>query len=137
MQPSGGTLSIVAVDIGSFEHDIVLQNPSGAPTPIDDGGFTQEYADLVPLWWASITPASARDLERHVSSTIAAQASHLVRMQYLAGVTTQTRVLLPAPTFQSRPDDDDWTGQILQVTGVENPKLQGVELVLACVESVQ
>jgi head-tail adaptor len=126
----------LTVDIGSYQHDVVLRNPDGPPVPDGDGDFTQPFTDLAALWWASIKPATARDLERVVAGTVLATATHIVRMQYLAGVTTKTEVLMPAPTFASRPEDEDWSGRTLHVTGVTNPDEANVELVLACAEVV-
>jgi len=110
------------MDIGALDKDILLQNPS-TPVPDGDGGFTQTFTDLAPVWWASIKPATARDLERSVSGTVLSTATHLIRMWYLAGVTTKTRVL--------------WNGRTFNVTGVTNVDENDVELILACAEVVE
>jgi SPP1 family predicted phage head-tail adaptor len=72
--------------------------------------------------WASIVPATARDLERVVAGTVQSSATHLVTIRYLAGVTTKTRVV-----FGSR---------LFSVTGVQNPEERNISLVLVCQESV-
>jgi SPP1 family predicted phage head-tail adaptor len=105
---------------GELRHLITLQTPSTA-TPDGDGGFTNTWADLATVW-ASIVPATARDLERVVAGTVQSSATHLVTIRYLAGVTTKTRVV-----FGSR---------LFSVTGVQNPDERNISLVLVCQESV-
>jgi SPP1 family predicted phage head-tail adaptor len=108
------------VRAGELRHLITLQTPSTA-TPDGDGGFTNTWTDLATVW-ASIVPATARDLERLVAGTVQSSATHLVTIRYLAGVTTKTRVV-----FGSR---------LLSVTGVQNPEERNISLVLVCQENV-
>jgi SPP1 family predicted phage head-tail adaptor len=108
------------MDIGAMRHRITLQTPSTA-TPDGDGGFTNTWAALATVW-ASIVPATARDLERVVAGTVQSSATHLVTIRYLAGVTTKTRVV-----FGSR---------LLSVTGMQNPEERNISLVLVCQEIV-
>jgi SPP1 family predicted phage head-tail adaptor len=101
---------------------VVLQNP-GTSVPDGDGGFTQTWSDLSPrTMWASIAPATARDLERVAAGTVLSSATHIVTMPYHAQVTTKTRI-----TFN---------GRTLNVTGVSNPDERNRELILACTELV-
>jgi SPP1 family predicted phage head-tail adaptor len=108
------------VRAGELRHLITLQTPSTA-APDGDGGFTNTWTDLATVW-ASIVPATARDLERVVAGTVQSSATHLVTIRYLAGVTTKTRVV-----FGSR---------LLSVTGVQNTDERNISLVLVCQESV-
>lgn len=104
---------------GTLRHLITLQTPASAPD--GDGGFTDTWTDLATVW-ASIVPATARDLERVVAGTVQSSATHLVTIRYLAGVTTKTRVV-----FGSR---------LFSVTGVQNPEERNISLVLVCQEIV-
>jgi SPP1 family predicted phage head-tail adaptor len=108
------------VRAGELRHLITLQTPSTA-APDGDGGFTNTWTDLATVW-ASIVPATARDLERVVAGTVQSSATHLVTIRYLAGVTTKTRVV-----FGSR---------LFSVTGVQNTDERNISLVLVCQESV-
>jgi head-tail adaptor len=108
---------------GQKRHLVSLANP-GAPLPDGEGGFTQSWAALTPSeMYAEIKPATARDLERVVASTVASTASHLVTMDYHPQVTTETRV-----TFGIR---------VFSVTGVGNPEERNRDLILACSEKVE
>jgi SPP1 family predicted phage head-tail adaptor len=91
--------------------------------PDGDGGFTDVPVPLSPpSLYAEIKPATARDLERLVSSTVQSTASHLVTIDYHPQVTTKTRVVFGARVFA--------------VSGVTNPEERNRELVLACTEVV-
>lgn len=107
------------MDVGSLRHLVTLQSPT--KTFDTDGGYTEAWAPLSPSQvWASIKPATARDLERAVAGTVQAAASHLVAMRYHSGVTTKTRII--------------WGTRILAVQGVQNVDERNAELVLACEE---
>jgi SPP1 family predicted phage head-tail adaptor len=112
------------MDIGALRHRITLQTP----TSVSDGdsGFIDRWppdgGTTLATVWASIVPATARDLERVVAGTVQSSATHLVTIRYLAGVTTKTRVV-----FGSR---------LLSVTGMQNPEERNISLVLVCQESV-
>lgn len=110
------------MDIGALRHAVTVQNPL-PPVKDADGGYTTAWADLATQWWASIQPATVRSLERAVAGTVVSAATHLVRMRYLPGVTTATRIL-----FGTR---------VLNVTGVQNQDERNIELVLVCEEAVQ
>lgn len=110
------------MDVGSIRHRVTLQNP-GVDVPDGDGGYTQVPAPLVPPQvWASIVPATAREMERVVANTVETSATHLVRVRYHPGITTETQVL-----FGSR---------VFYVTGIQNIEERNVELVLVCTERV-
>jgi SPP1 family predicted phage head-tail adaptor len=108
------------MDIGAMRHRITLQTPAAA-TPDGDGGFTETWTALATVW-ASIVPATARDLERLVAGTVQSSATHLVTIRYLAGVTTKTRVVFGTRLFS--------------VTGMQNPEERNISLVLVCQEIV-
>jgi SPP1 family predicted phage head-tail adaptor len=105
---------------GQKRHLVTLENP-GPSVPDGDGGYTQTWASLGSRY-AEVKPATARDLERTIAGTVLSTASHIVTLDYQAGVTTATRVL--------------FKGRTLSVTGVANPDERDVDLVLVCVEVV-
>lgn len=106
------------MNIGQLRHKVTLEGP-GPSVPDGDGGFTTVWTVLARVW-ADIRPATPRDLERRVASTVQATASHIVVIRWLPGVTTATRIKFGTRTFE--------------VTGVQNPEEQDVSLVLACEE---
>ena len=104
---------------GRRRHYVTIQTVT---TPADnDGGFTDTPATLFQVR-AAVEPATARQLERVAAGTVIAQATHLVTVPYLAGITTKTRVL-----FGTR---------VLHVLGVSNADEASRELQLVCVEVV-
>lgn len=107
---------------GERRHYVTLANP-GTPAPDGDGGFT---ATVVPLFpegvYAQILPATARDLERLAVGTVITTATHIVRMPYHAGVTTQTVIT--------------YNGRRLAVTGVANNEERNRETICTAVEMV-
>jgi head-tail adaptor len=108
-------------------HRLTLENPSGSPVPDGDGGFTQPYAVLSPsVVYASIRPATARDLERVVSNAVQSTASHIIECDYHSGVTSQTRVSWTGPR--------DGQAHVGVVTGVQDPDERNVDMVLAVEE---
>jgi SPP1 family predicted phage head-tail adaptor len=117
------------MDIGALRHRIVLENP-GTPVPDGDGGFTQTWQPLFPSpVWASVAPASSRDLERVGArservgeGSAISTATHIVMMRYHSGVTTKTRITFHGRTFN--------------VTGVANPDERNIETVALAVEVV-
>jgi head-tail adaptor len=100
-----------------------LQAP-GPPVLDGDGAYTPGIpTDLTPaLVWASIVPATARDLERLVGGTTLAQQAHIIRFPYHPGVTTETQITFGTRTFN--------------VKGVENPRERNIETIVACTEVV-
>jgi head-tail adaptor len=111
------------MDVGALRHLVTLENP-GVDVPDGDGGYTQVDADLIPdQVWASIVPATARDMERVVANVaVQTTATHLVRVRYHPGITTQTKVL--------------YGTRVLYVTGIQNVDERNIELVLVCTERV-
>lgn len=109
------------MDIGALRHQVTLQGP-GTAVSDGDGGYTQTPAAIGTVF-ASIQPATARDLERIVANVEQSNASHLVTIRYRDDVDTTTQVL-----FGTR---------VLKVTGVQNPDERNISLVLVCTEIVQ
>lgn len=111
------------MNIGALRHLVTLEGP-GTAVPDGRGGYTQVPTPLSPSQvWAEIKPATARDLERRMASTVQSTASHIVTMRYHPQVNTTTRI-----TFGTR---------VFNVTGVQNIDERNVELVIAVEEVVQ
>lgn len=108
--------------IASRNKRILFQNPGGA-VPDGDGGFTQAWVDLLPRAFGHVAPATARSLERVAAGSVIATATHVVTVPYRSGITTKTRIA--------------FEGRTLNVTSVQDPNEQHVELVLTCEEVVQ
>jgi len=107
---------------GDYRHTVTFQNP-GPAVPDGDGGYTQSWVDLVPASWrVSITPATARDLERVAAGSVISSASHLVRGDFHPDVTTKTRIV--------------FDGRQFSITGKQNPDERNVTMELLAVEVV-
>lgn len=110
------------MNAGELRHWVTLQNP-GAEVPDSEGGFTVTNVDLTPAQvYASIQPATARNLERIVANVEQSKASHIITIRYHPEVTTETRVV--------------YGDRIFQVTGIQNPDERNIALLLACEEIV-
>jgi head-tail adaptor len=105
---------------GLQRHLVTIEEPA-SPVPDGDGGFTEVWS-VIGARWTHILPATARDLERFTASTIVATATHLLTMDYLAGVTTRSRVVFGSRRFS--------------VQGVMNPEERNIDTILACAEVV-
>lgn len=114
------------MNIGALRHRVTLRTPA-APVPDGEGGYTQTPTTLASRVPASVVLATARSLERLAANTVASMASHLVTLRYLAGVTTKTELVF----------HDGATDRPMSITGLFDTEERHVELVLACVESVQ
>lgn len=114
------TMIAPRASIASRPHQVTLSNP-GAPVPDGEGGSTQTPVTLATVM-ASIVPATARDLERITSGTVLAQASQVVTIPYVPGVTSRTSV--------------QFKGRVLSVLGITNPEERNIELILVCTEVV-
>jgi len=111
------------MEIGTLRHLVTLEAP-GTAVADGDGGYTQVYTALTPpKVWASIEPATARDLERVAAGTVISTATHVIRCRYHAGIDTQTRIRFNDRTFS--------------VTGVQNIEERNRELEIVAVEIVQ
>jgi head-tail adaptor len=112
---------------GELRHRVTLETPSAAISN-GDGGFVhpEPWPVLAYRIAANVKPASARDLERLVSGTVQSSASHLVKIRYMSGVTTQERLVY-----------HDITDRAMAITGVIDLEERHVWLVLSCEETVQ
>ena len=109
--------------LGTYRHRVTLATP-GDPIPDPDGGFTEVMLPLDPPDWdCSIAPASARTLESFGAGSVIAQATHLLRGRYHAGITTEAVV--------------GFEGRTLNVLFVANRDERSIETVLVCAEVVQ
>lgn len=109
---------------GALRHRITIELPAAA-VPDSEGGFTQTWSALASRIPASVTPATARDLERVVANTVQSTASHLVTLRYLAGVTTKARLIF-----------HDRTDRTFSIQGIHDPEERHLRLNLACEEVV-
>lgn len=107
---------------GTRRHYVTLTAP-GITTPNSDGGYTQTTVWLQPpTAYASIMPATARDLERVAAGTVIATSTHVIALPYHPGVTTQTVIT--------------YNGRTFHVTGVSNPNEMNRETICTAVEVV-
>jgi head-tail adaptor len=106
--------------IASYRHRVTVQNP-GPPVADGQGGYTEGWNDAVPpVLDVSITPATARDLERIAAGTVLTQATHLIRGRYHPQISTASHLLFGARVFA--------------VIYVGNPEERNTEIVLVCAE---
>jgi head-tail adaptor len=78
--------------IGAYRQRVSVEGPE-VPVPDGDGGYTEGWGPLDPADWdCAIAQASARDLERIGAGTVLSQATHLVKGNYHAGLTTKARL---------------------------------------------
>ena len=77
--------------------------------PDGEGGWIEGWADLDPPDWAiSITPATARDMERVAAGTVITSATHLITGRWRPDITLKTRIL--------------FEGRIFHITAIRNPQ---------------
>ena len=100
---------------GPLRHRIQIQNRS---LLVDEFGEESQVWATVATVWASVEPLSGRELL--AAQQVQGETTHRVRMRYLAGVTSSSRVL-----FNLRPFD---------VRSVINKNEAGVSLELLCTE---
>jgi head-tail adaptor len=97
-----------------------LQNP-GPAIPDSEGGFTTAWTDCDPAHlFLSISPATARELERIAAGTVLATATHIVKGPFHPQVGVQTRLI--------------YRGRVFNVTGGGSPDERRVEMELVVVE---
>jgi head-tail adaptor len=109
-----------ATGIGARPHRVTFQNP-GPATPDGDGDYTQAWMPLNPAsMYVRIRTATTSDLEHVAAGTVTTLATHIIEMPYHPQVTSRTRIVFGARTFN--------------VVGVENPEERNVSLVLLVAE---
>ncbi len=101
--------------IGALRHSVTIQTPS--LTADGDGGQSTTWATLATVF-AAIEPVS--QVERQSNQTVLSLSTHVIRVRYLAGVTTKSRVVFGA--------------RIFGIDGVENVAERSAELRLSCTE---
>ena len=106
--------------IGEYRHVVRFQSVTTVPD--GDGGQTDVWTDLDPLWHVAIQPATVRDLERQAAGTIVATATHIIRGRYRPDVTVKDRML--------------FDGREFRITGVASPKEKKLELWIFAVETI-
>lgn len=116
----------VQTPTGARHCRLHLQGP-GASVPTGDGDYTDAWGDLNPPFvYGSLETATAGNLERFAAATIAAAASHLIRIPFHREMTTHCRIQY----------DDPFLGRVrtFNVSNVTNPGEDHRELVIACEE---
>ena len=109
---------------GELRHRVTLQNPTDVQD--GEGGFTQTWSTFASRIPAQVLPATVRNLERVVASSVQAHASHLVKIRYRPHVSTKTRVIW----------HDLGSDCTLSATGVSDTHAAHIGLVLTCDEVV-
>jgi head-tail adaptor len=106
---------------GQRRHPIRLVGTGDA---VQDGTGGWTYPAAGPLSpekvWATISPATAADLERLGGGTVVAQATHVLRFPYHPGVTTGTQIIFGTRSFST--------------IGVSNPGERNLETVVLAQE---
>lgn len=118
------------IDPGILRDRVTIDNPS-AVTSDGDGGPSRLWPPdggvrLGARLPANVEPALARSLERLVAKTSESNASHIVTVRYIGGVTTQSRV-----TWHDGGGD-----RTLYVNGVSDMEGRHVVLALSCAEAI-
>jgi head-tail adaptor len=113
---------MIRVPRGQFRHRLTIETP-GDEVPDGAGGWTSTPAVLADID-GDIRPAPVREMERVISGTVQATASHLVTFDYLPGVTVESTI-----TFH-----DDTGDRRFTISGLTDPEERHVYLVCACEE---
>lgn len=118
------------MNFGTLRHRVTLDNPS-PPQSDGDGGETQLWPPDGGVRVGTRVPASVETpelgtLEHPIAKTSEAVGTHTVRLRYLPGVSTQTRV-----TFH-----DGAIDRTLWVNGVADEESRHAILALTCREQV-
>jgi head-tail adaptor len=116
---------MITISAGRRIHRLTI-TAEGPSVPDGQGGFTRTPVTVAAGIRGEIKPATARDLERVIGSTVQATASHLVTIPYVAGVKTNAQVIF----------HDIGGDRTFSVTGVYDQEERHVELVLTCEETV-
>src|SRR5262245_33328416 len=108
---------------GERRHLVHVWGPGTSAAADSEGNWTSTIVPLTPdTWWVSITPASARELERLAGGTTVTTATHVVEGIYRADVTTQSQIVFRNRTFY--------------VGGLVNPEERNIRLICLCQEMV-
>lgn len=108
--------------IGHYRHHGIVQDPT-APAADGEGGWIEGWADLVPPDWpVSITPATARDIERIAAGTVITSATHTIEGRWRPDISTKSRVL--------------FDGRIFHITGIQNVEERDITLRLLAEEQI-
>lgn len=108
--------------IGLRPHHVIVEIP-GTSMPDGDGGYIDGAPVALGDGYARIQPATGADMERIAPGTVLSDASYIVTLPWLAGVTTLARIRL-----------DD--GRVFAVTGRSNREERDADLVMVCTEMV-
>jgi len=106
------------VNPGRLRHRVTIQRPA-ASSPLNGFGEPGGPAVTFAAAYASIQALQGREFE--AAQRLWADARFLVELQYLAGVTTEMRIL-----------DDE--GRTLNILDVEDPEGNRARLVMYCSE---
>jgi len=101
---------------GERRHQVALQSVTRANA---SEGYTETWTTYATVW-ASVTPATASQIDRTVSNTVQTPVSHLVEVDYRSDIRANHRVL-----FGARP---------LYIRGLQNVGERNITHMLACEE---
>jgi SPP1 family predicted phage head-tail adaptor len=79
----------------AFRHRVTIQTLTLTAT--DTGGRTEAWSNFATVW-ASLEPKLTREVV--FGEKLETRVTHIIRMRYLAGVTTDKRILFDNRTFQ-------------------------------------
>ena len=102
---------------GKLRHRITIENPQDVRGPT--GEELEAWVTLATVS-ASVEPLSGRELLQ--AEQLQAEATLMVRIRYLDGLTNESRIL--------------HDGRTLEIAAIINPEDRNVELELMCRESV-
>jgi head-tail adaptor len=109
-------------------HKRVTLSVTGQPQPDGEGGY--EIPDVPldpPAMFASVRPASAKDLEQIAAGTVLAQATHIVEMPYHPGMTINATLTV---------EDHPKPARRFTVIYIGNPDERDARLELICAEKL-
>ena len=108
---------------GQRRDVFTIQNP-GVLVPDGSGGYTETPVVLAQTIFGALLPASS--VERQMPGVVTASASHLVTIDYLAGVTLTSTLILHDALEGDR---------TFAITNIADPENRHRELVLTCEEA--
>jgi head-tail adaptor len=114
------------VGAGRRIHVLTITGP-GELVPDGMGGFTETPTTIADPVYGEVVSASVRDLEQILPAVVTANASHLITIPYVPGITVTSAVTFHDPVVGDR---------VFTINGIHDPDLRHLELHLACTEAL-